>query len=296
MKGAHLRTEISTPETYVNRRLISGRQPCQLPLEGKLVSTVSVRGHRGLWDPLPETGATWLDLDWYLALAQCLRDWFRFARGQSSCATKGGAMQAFYESLLRYHINSILFAFKKMAGLPSPINTTWRDIFQDLEQTAILCDREDSIKRRAWEQWIGDKPRWRKRLVQEMDNPNVRFLFLITVKHPVYWHIRQEVFLRLHMRNIFMTESGHLGIGSSELREGDLVVLFPGASSPMVLRVQGDFFRLIGPAVIHGLMPFIVRDETIPRVLFRESWEEVVENPQSVWPVASSVLDTFILV
>lgn len=54
----------------------------------------------------------------------------------------------------------------------------------------------------------------------------------------------------------FALDCGYLGVGPRTMEEGDLVVLLQGASHPMVVRRvhSGNGYRLVGPAVAHGLM------------------------------------------
>jgi serine phosphatase RsbU (regulator of sigma subunit) len=47
---------------------------------------------------------------------------------------------------------------------------------------------------------------------------------------------------------------GYDGIGPQDARTGDLVALFAGATRPMIIRSQGDEYRLHGPAIVHGIM------------------------------------------
>ncbi|KAK5651242.1 hypothetical protein OQA88_12650 [Cercophora sp. LCS_1] len=53
----------------------------------------------------------------------------------------------------------------------------------------------------------------------------------------------------------FVTANGYLGIGTSALRQNDMVVLIPGIRAPWILRgVAGGKARLVGPAYVHGIM------------------------------------------
>jgi hypothetical protein len=53
---------------------------------------------------------------------------------------------------------------------------------------------------------------------------------------------------------LFITSEGYLGKGLKAIREGDLVALIAGVDLPMIIRKEGDLYRLKGPAYIHGIM------------------------------------------
>jgi hypothetical protein len=290
LSGSQLRWDVTT-KINMDTNGIIGRQPNQLPLKGKFVSKIGACEERGLWELFLEDKSLMGSLDWNLALVACLRRWFRFVNIQSPCSTTGRAMTAFRESFIRYNANTRIVTENKNID-------PWEDFFANLEQTSRLCELRGNIERRVWEEWVKARPRhWQESLRHESDNSDVRFLFHITRKQNSFWNIQQEIFLRLHMRNIFMTGSWHLGIGPAELREGDSIVLFPGALSPMIVRPLGPYFQLIGPAVIHELMYFKVRPNTLSAII--NGWprsEKVVKDRESMWPMASSELETFIMV
>lgn len=53
----------------------------------------------------------------------------------------------------------------------------------------------------------------------------------------------------------FLTDKGHMGIASDNVKDGDDVVLVAGLNLPMVLSPTADGnHRVIGPAYIEGLM------------------------------------------
>ncbi|KAH7407253.1 heterokaryon incompatibility protein-domain-containing protein [Cadophora sp. MPI-SDFR-AT-0126] len=55
-------------------------------------------------------------------------------------------------------------------------------------------------------------------------------------------------------RKLLITRWGFFGIGVSEIREGDLVVVLFGFDGPMVLRDRGDHFSMVGAARVGGIM------------------------------------------
>jgi hypothetical protein len=57
-----------------------------------------------------------------------------------------------------------------------------------------------------------------------------------------------------HHRRFFTTTSGYFGLGpEAMLGEGVCSILF-GASAPFILQKQGDVYRLVGEAYVHGVM------------------------------------------
>ncbi|KAF3038698.1 hypothetical protein E8E12_008721 [Didymella heteroderae] len=73
------------------------------------------------------------------------------------------------------------------------------------------------------------------------------------------WPIDEQK--KLWQRSLFKTERGYLGLGSHDLRPGDLVVLFSGAKTPFILRKEPDSdsqgpirYRLVSDCYLHGWM------------------------------------------
>jgi hypothetical protein len=52
----------------------------------------------------------------------------------------------------------------------------------------------------------------------------------------------------------FSTDTGQLGVGTSALREGDLVCILEGSAGPCVLRKQDDFHQFVGTVYVSGIM------------------------------------------
>ena len=52
-----------------------------------------------------------------------------------------------------------------------------------------------------------------------------------------------------------MTEKGYMGLGPSEMQNGDLVAVLLGGSVPFVLHVEKqEQFSLVGESYVHGFM------------------------------------------
>jgi hypothetical protein len=52
---------------------------------------------------------------------------------------------------------------------------------------------------------------------------------------------------------VFVTSTGSFGLCKTDLRPGDLVVLFPGTTAPMILRSFGEDFQIVGRGSIFGI-------------------------------------------
>lgn len=55
-------------------------------------------------------------------------------------------------------------------------------------------------------------------------------------------------------RRFFRTDYGFVGIGPSDMQEGDVVSVMFGADMPFILRSYGVFQTLVGAAYVHGIM------------------------------------------
>lgn len=52
----------------------------------------------------------------------------------------------------------------------------------------------------------------------------------------------------------FLTTTGHMGIANHMVQENDIVALFAGGNFPMIIRPDGEHYRLISPSYINGIM------------------------------------------
>ena len=57
-----------------------------------------------------------------------------------------------------------------------------------------------------------------------------------------------------HNRRLFLTASGHLGLGPEALRADDVVCVLGGAVMPYILRRGVGYFRLVGECYVDGIM------------------------------------------
>ena len=55
-------------------------------------------------------------------------------------------------------------------------------------------------------------------------------------------------------RAFFATSAGYMGSAFHTIQEGDTVAVFAGARHPMIIRPVEEYYHLVGPAYIHGIM------------------------------------------
>jgi len=70
------------------------------------------------------------------------------------------------------------------------------------------------------------------------------------------WTYMVQLFTILADRQMFVSSQGFLGLAPSMAAPGDLLVIVGGCKAPLILRPSedGDTFRLIGEAYVHGFM------------------------------------------
>lgn len=55
-------------------------------------------------------------------------------------------------------------------------------------------------------------------------------------------------------RRLITTNEGYMGLAPAASRAGDLFAIVPGCDIPLVLRQEGDCFRVLRESYVHGLM------------------------------------------
>jgi hypothetical protein len=90
----------------------------------------------------------------------------------------------------------------------------------------------------------GDTPEWFRNWV-EGNHPNV--LSLKEAENLLY----RTSYLR--GRKLFILPSGHIGTAHHSVQAGDIIILAAGAGCPLVLRVEGGYFRFVCSASVTGL-------------------------------------------
>ena len=58
----------------------------------------------------------------------------------------------------------------------------------------------------------------------------------------------------LAWRRLITTNEGYMGLAPAATRAGDFVAIVPGCDVPLVLRPEGNCFRILGEAYVHGIM------------------------------------------
>ncbi|PQE08917.1 heterokaryon incompatibility protein [Rutstroemia sp. NJR-2017a WRK4] len=58
----------------------------------------------------------------------------------------------------------------------------------------------------------------------------------------------------LAWRRLVITQGGYLGLAPAASMAGDIIAVLPGCHTPLVLRREGERFRVIGEAYVHGIM------------------------------------------
>jgi hypothetical protein len=64
----------------------------------------------------------------------------------------------------------------------------------------------------------------------------------------------------LAWRRLVTTEGGYLGLVPTAARAGNIIVVVPGCDMPLVLRQDGEWFRVLGEAHVHRIMEGEVLD------------------------------------
>jgi hypothetical protein len=72
-------------------------------------------------------------------------------------------------------------------------------------------------------------------------------------------------------RRLFGTAKGYLGIGENPLQTGDIVCVLFGAGVPMILRLIGGSYRVVGECYLHGIM----EGEALAEGLSQRQWFEL---------------------
>ena len=55
-------------------------------------------------------------------------------------------------------------------------------------------------------------------------------------------------------RRLITTEKGYLGLAVAATEPKDRICILVGCKTPLILRPQGKYFRVIGECYIHGIM------------------------------------------
>jgi hypothetical protein len=66
--------------------------------------------------------------------------------------------------------------------------------------------------------------------------------------------LQHEIFLNSYHKTFLLTRDGYMGTCPRWAEAGDSVVLIAGLKVPFIVRKAGEYYRLIGPAYIEGIM------------------------------------------
>jgi hypothetical protein len=81
-------------------------------------------------------------------------------------------------------------------------------------------------------------------------------------KRMEFWH--ESLLHESQGRCFFVTDKGFMGLGPSNTRKSDVVCVMLGGEIPVILREEGDGFKLIGECYVHGVMNGEVLQTNIP--------------------------------
>jgi hypothetical protein len=73
-------------------------------------------------------------------------------------------------------------------------------------------------------------------------------------KSPHLASVERSLQAAIENRKFFRTDYCFVGIGPSDIQEGDVVSIMFGADMPLILRSYSAFQTVVGAAYIHGIM------------------------------------------
>jgi hypothetical protein len=242
------------PRSLVNLRLINEGKDSKLHLEGIEFAPILECGVRmpsivtGIEN---DPGAMARFLEYELSLP---RNWFELALKYgvnpyptaSENSARDNTKTAFFK---------ILFSFHLLGDNPAPLS---------MERAWMLYDEWSEILN-----WVLNHPSPYEFIEQAAQvQPDLRF-FNPTPECMLYAATLLDRSSKSHSnmldfvpklvaihtgKRFFITENKYFGIGPGDLQAGDRIVIFAGATMPMVLRPYGENFRLVGPALVYGIM------------------------------------------
>lgn len=79
-----------------------------------------------------------------------------------------------------------------------------------------------------------------------------------------------RAFAFCYRTRLFTTTAKYMGRGLKAIKEGDLVTLIKGLEIPVILRKEGDNYKIKGPCYVHGIMD----GEKLPKD--EKDWVDIV--------------------
>lgn len=125
----------------------------------------------------------------------------------------------------------------------------WRTLVADCRGTAELHSRS---------RWSCDDPGWAYNVLIGRARPRKEtFEGVSRASDPDFKELyRQALSYALRGRSLILTKHGHLGLAPGASQVTDIITIFPGVSTPFVLRKRpaGGTYYMLGPAYVHGVM------------------------------------------
>ena len=138
----------------------------------------------------------------------------------------------------------------------SPAHEEWGEDFETLyDQFSSIQGVNASDLQPSSSDKVGDDPMYRKPAIQPQRQGQAQYIAMTR--------------FTLQNRRVFITEHGRLGIGSSDIEQGDMAAVLIGADVPFVLRPAGKDpnLRLISEAYVHTIMRGEILKQPEPRVI-----------------------------
>jgi hypothetical protein len=116
-----------------------------------------------------------------------------------------------------------------------------------------------ALEREVYEQLLGIVPSNSISLLFQQLWPNRgAHRFKVPRRYHEYMYLASELYDNMRpyheQETFFITTTGHMGTTSHTVQADDMAVLFAGCNLPMIIRPDGNHYRLISPAYIHGIM------------------------------------------
>lgn len=112
---------------------------------------------------------------------------------------------------------------KELEPLPDESREIFEDLVRDIPESSLVNISHQGADHHSTKSPL--KPTWENYLEKKISN-----------------------------KSAFVTHLGWIGIGEKDLRPGDIVVILFGSDAPVVLRADGDNYKLIGHCYVHGIM------------------------------------------
>lgn len=183
-----------------------------------------------------------------------LKEWVYFTEGLTSYPTGDFVMNVLQNTLmLSSDINTtsreVLDMFFDMLKYPRCKNPGLSGAVQMMEQLAT----EDKQNQAFWTPDVRGSVAVALALGSEVYETIPQRTRLQQLVETISFNTRDRAF--------FFTHRGYMGTSFYTLQRGDRIVLFRGAKEPIIVRLVDQYYRLIGPAYIFGLMPTSFGDD-----------------------------------